>query len=308
MSPMEDDIRSTPEIARQTIARVDKWRDTTPTPQRFELPAAFLGCGSSYYVGVAMAWLYEVERGQPAQGIMASQYLPRPGWLHMAISRTGKTSELVTAMRQACSVKAPVGLIIGDSGSPAESQADQVLPLEFASEEGVIQTRFITAAALALRLLIGGDRARQELADLPDRLQGGLQDFDPQPLTSFRHVVFLGSEWRYGLAQAATLNLQETTLLAPEGHQTLEYRHGPIASADEETLVWCFDPPDNPASAAVIEDVRRTGAQVRWTEDDPLVSLMQAQLLAVNLARARGVDPQAPRHLTRAIVLPGADQ
>ena len=89
MSPMEDDIRSTPEIARQTIARVDKWRDTTPTPQRFELPAAFLGCGSSYYVGVAMAWLYEVERGQPAQGIMASQYLPRPGWLHMAISRTG---------------------------------------------------------------------------------------------------------------------------------------------------------------------------------------------------------------------------
>jgi glucosamine 6-phosphate synthetase-like amidotransferase/phosphosugar isomerase protein len=30
----------------------------------------------------------------------------------------------------------------------------------------------------------------------------------------------------------------------------------------------------------------------------------QAQLLAVRVAEARGVDPDAPRHLRRAIVLP----
>jgi fructoselysine-6-P-deglycase FrlB-like protein len=298
------DIYSTPAILRQTLARVDE-RGAMLAPW-LQGPAVFLGCGSSYCIALAAAALYEDARGVPAQGIMASEYRPRPEWTHVAISRTGKTTELVEAMRRARATGARVVLVGGEPGAPAQEQADAVLPLEFASEQGVIQTRFISAATMALRLLIGGERARAALRDLPDRIERALGALDTVPPVSRGHVVFLGRGWRHGLALMAALNLQETALVVPEGHQTLEYRHGPIASADEGTLVWCFDPPDDAASAAVLDDVRRTRATVRCTDDDPLVVAAQAQLLAVRMAEARGVDPDAPRHLRRAIVLPSS--
>src|SRR5262245_61578195 len=113
-------------------------------------PVAFLGCGSSYCVAHAAATLYEESTGSPAQGILASEYRPRPGWSHVAISRTGRTSELVEAMRLVRSAGLRVMLLGGESGSPAQTQAELTLPLEFAPEDGIVQTRFISAAILAL--------------------------------------------------------------------------------------------------------------------------------------------------------------
>lgn len=306
MTVIEQDIHSTPSILRQTAARVAE-RAGALAPF-FDGPLAFLGCGSSHCIALAAAALYESERGAPGQAIMPSDYIARPGWTHVAISRTGQTTELVEAMRRARDAGARCLLIGGEEGAPATEMADAALPLEFAPEQGVIQTRFISAATLALRLLIGGADARRALSDLPDRVERGLEQFDPAPLVPFEHAVFLGRGWHYGLARSAALNLQETTLLAPEGQQTLDYRHGPIASADERTLVWCLDPRSDEQSAAVIDEVRATGATVRWTDDDPLVSVAQAQLLAARIAAAHGVDPAAPRHLSRAVVLTDAGE
>ena len=177
------------------------------------------------------------------------------------------------------------------------------LPLEFAPEQGVIQTRFVSAALLALRLLIGGAAAKQSLAGLPQQVAEALERFDAGPLLAATHRVYLGRGWRYGLAMAAAVHLQESALMVPEAHRTLEYRHGPLAAADSRTLLWCFDSPEEAESAAVLAEVGRTGAAVRCPADDPLVSLVQAQLLAVRLATAHGLDLDAPRHLRRAIVI-----
>jgi glutamine---fructose-6-phosphate transaminase (isomerizing) len=299
MTVIEQDIRSIPTILRQTHARIDERRDALMP--LLNGPMAFLGCGSSYCVAMALAALYEQERHVPGQAIIASDYLPRPTWTHVAISRTGETTELVTAMQHIHEAGGRCLLLVGEQGSPAEAHADLVLPLEFAAEQGVIQTRFVVAATQALRLLMAA--VRTPLDNLPERMEQALATFDPSPLVRFDHVVFLGRGWCYGLASAAALNLQETALMVPEAHQTLDYRHGPIASADERTLVWCLDPLDNAASAAVINDVRRTGATVQWTEVDPLIAVAQAQLSALRKAEARGLDPMAPRHLSRAIIL-----
>ncbi len=299
MTVIEQDIRSIPTILHQTHVRIDERRDALMP--LLDGPVAFLGCGSSYCVCMALAALYEQERRAPGQAIIASDYLPRPTWMHVAISRTGETTELVTAMQRIHQVGGRCLLLVGEQGSPAEAHADSVLTLEFAPEQGVIQTRFVVAATQALRLLIAA--GRPSLDALPEQMEQALATFDPAPLIKFDHVVFLGRGWCYGLASAAALNLQETALMVPEAHQTLDYRHGPIASADERTLVWCLDPLDDAASAAVINDVRRTGATLQWTAVDPLIAVAQAQLCALHKARARGVDPMAPRNLSRAIIL-----
>jgi len=50
-------------------------------------------------------------------------------------------------------------------------------------------------------------------------------------------------------------------------------------------------------------DVAATGARVRVGDRDPLVELVLAQRVAVELARLRGQNPDVPRHLTRSVVL-----
>lgn len=303
MTAVEADILSTPDILRLTLAHVARHGERLAALLPVQ-PMVFLGCGSSYGIALAAAALCEARHGLPAQAVIASEYRPRPGWGHLAISRTGKTTELIEAMAQARAAGAPVALLVGDRGSPAETHADLVLGLEFAPEQGVIQTRFVSAALLALRLVIGGAQARHTLADLPERVQSGLAGFDPTALGAREHVVFLGRRERYGLARLAALNLQETALLAAEGHQTLDYRHGPIASAESDSLIWCFDPPDDPLSAGVLDDARRTGAAIHTIGGDPQVALVLAQRAAAHRATRRGIDPDAPRHLSRAIVLP----
>lgn len=301
MTVIEQDIRSIPAILRLTHARVAACRDTVAP--LLHGPLAIIGCGSSYCVAMAAASLYEHERQTAARAIHASDSVPHADWTHVAISRTGQTTEVVEALRRARAAGARCLLLTGEPDSPAAAHADTVLLLEFAAEQGVIQTRFIAAAIEALRLLIGGVVTSAALEHLPERVESGLATLEATPLLGYDHMVFLGRGWRYGLARAAALNLQETALLVPEGHQTLDYRHGPMAGADAGTLVWCLDPLDDAASGAVLDDVRQTGALVRWTGDDPLVALAQAQLLALRKAAARGIDPAAPRHLSRAVIL-----
>ena len=305
MTVVEEEIWSTPAIARATLGRLDEV--AVAVAPLLAGPIVFLGCGSSYAIASTAASSYEEARGLPAQAIVPSDYRPRAGWMHAAISRTGQTTELVQAMRQAREAGAPVLLLGGDPDAPAAAQATAHLSLEFAPERSVIQTRFISAALLALRYLIGDAATRQSLRGIPAQLDQELATFDPTPLQMFDHLVFLGRGWRQGLALAAALNVQETALCVPEAHQTLEYRHGPIACAGQGTLVWSFDPAGDPLSDAVLEDVRRTGATVHQAAGEPLVSLAQAQLLAVRLAARRGVNPEAPRHLSRAIVLPALE-
>ncbi len=111
--------------------------------------------------------------------------------------------------------------------------------------------------------------------------------------------MVLGSEWRVGLADAAALTLRETAGLWAESYPAMEYRHGPIATAGPGALVWLLDqPPDGLAG-----EVERTGATVVSASLDPLAELVRVQRLALALAELRGLDPDHPPHLERAVVL-----
>nr|BFF17414.1 hypothetical protein GCM10025730_09350 [Promicromonospora thailandica] len=48
------------------------------------------------------------------------------------------------------------------------------------------------------------------------------------------------------------------------------------------------------ADPVLTADIERTGATVRHDDLDPLVQLVQAQRLAVEVARSRGLDADTP--------------
>src|SRR5205814_8310732 len=122
----------------------------------------------------------------------------------------------------------------------------------------------------------------------------------PGEPTGFARSCLVGRVWTVGVADEGALKLREAARAWAEAYPALEYRHGPIALADSETLVVAM----GEVGGDVLEDVAATGATVLDTGWDAMATLVLVQRLAVALAVARGLDPDRPRNLTRSVVLP----
>lgn len=257
---------------------------------------AILGCGTSFYIAQAAAALREASGHGRTDAFVASEApLHRDDYdMVVAISRSGTTTEVVRALHELDSTASTLALSAVD-GTPVVATADDAILLDFADETSVVQTRFATSALALLRAHAGGD-LEPAIADARAALDEPL-GVDP---TRFEQFVFLGHGWTVGVANEAALKLREASLSWTESYPAMEYRHGPISTASPRTLVWLLGVDDD----ALVADIAATGATVRTGEDDPLAELVAIQRMAVELAGARDLDPDRPRHLTRSVVLP----
>jgi fructoselysine-6-P-deglycase FrlB-like protein len=254
---------------------------------------AVVGCGTSYHVAIAYARLREAAGHGETDAWPASEFPTRRQWDRvLAISRTGTTSEVLLAVA-AVAPGVPTTALTAVPGTPLVAAARDAIVLDWADERSVVQTRFPTALLLLLRAALGED-----VTALPAAAQRAVTA--PLPAGDFRQYTFLGTGWGVGIAAEAALKLREAAGTWAESYPAMEYRHGPISVADERSLVWLFGVPP----AGLVDDVRRTGATVETASGmDPLVDLIRAQRLAVELAEARGLDPDRPKHLARSIIL-----
>ena len=102
-----------------------------------------------------------------------------------------------------------------------------------------------------------------------------------------------------GSALEAALKLREAAQAWCEAYPAMEYRHGPIALAGPRARGLARR---RAAATAWPSEVRGDRRTVVESDLDPLAQLVQAQRAAVALAKARGLDPDQPRHLTRSVV------
>jgi fructoselysine-6-P-deglycase FrlB-like protein len=211
----------------------------------------------------------------------------------LALSRSGTTSEVVSALG-ALPDSVQTHAVVGVAGTPIAAAVAQPVVLDFADERSIVQTRFATTAVAYLLAALGFDleaAAGEAEVALNARLP-----VDPQAVDAF---VFLGRGWTVGLAAEGALKLREAALAWAEAYPALEYRHGPIALAAEGTVVW----PIGEVEADLVHDVEATGASVVGAGLHPLAELVLVQRTAVAMARARSLDPDKPRNLTRSVVL-----
>jgi fructoselysine-6-P-deglycase FrlB-like protein len=183
--------------------------------------------------------------------------------------------------------------------------------MPFADERSVPQTRFATSALALLRAHLGAN-VTALAADAEVAVRAPLP-IDPRRV---EQVSFLGRGWTIGLAQEAALKCREAATFWSEAYPAMDYRHGPISVAGPGRMVWAFG--EIPAGLA--EDIAATGAAFvhsrtngchtvlgSWaagrTPLDPMADLILAQRFAVALATSRGLDPDAPRHVTRSVVV-----
>jgi fructoselysine-6-P-deglycase FrlB-like protein len=261
-------------------------------PRRSER-VAVIGCGTSFHIACAIAVAREAAGHGETDAFPASELPARPYDAILAVTRSGTTTEVLDALRAAPRSVRKIG-ITADRATPIGEVADELLVLDYADEKSVVQTRFATTALTVARAHVGHDMAPV----VEQAAEAAVIDLD-SGLIGRPHYAFLGRGWAIGVAAEAALKVREAASAWTEAYPALEYRHGPLSAATQDSLVWLFGTDDE----TLVQDITRTGATVIVARRDPQAELVVAQRVAVATALARGLDPDRPRHLARSVVL-----
>jgi glucosamine--fructose-6-phosphate aminotransferase (isomerizing) len=181
-------------------------------------------------------------------------------------------------------------------------------------------------AAVVSRLRRTPDALRELLAGMED-VRALARD-----LRTASTVLFIGRHVGFPVALEGALKLKELAYMHAEGFAAGELKHGPIALIDQGTPVVCVVP--SPAGRGVmrdkvvsnIQEVRARGARtiviceegdegVRAYADHlievprtptllaPLMTTVPLQILACEIAAARGHDVDQPRNLAKSVTV-----
>jgi len=258
---------------------------------------AVVGCGTSWFMAESYACAREAAGFGLTDAFAASEarILSRDYDAVIAITRSGTTSEVLQLLEE-LNEKIPTVAIIGDVSSPIVDKVDAVVELPYADERSVVQTRFATTALAYLLSSVGHDL--EEAAVQAEEL---VNSATPSELVDAEQFTFLGRGYTVGMAHEAALKMREAVQGWTEAYPAMDYRHGPISIAAPHRVTWMFGEEPEGLSA----DVEQTGAIYINAQRHPLADLTLVHRVTLDRARARGMDPDHPRNLTRSVILEG---
>lgn len=298
----------------------------------------FLARGSSDNAAVFGRYLAELTAGRPA-GLAAPSLYTRyranvdwRGYLVVALSQSGATPEIISTCR---AMKLGGAVVVGITNEPESALAgtvDRLLSTDAGPERAIPATKTVTAqlallATVAAALAapsgdvgagrpgraVPGASGATGLGDLPEAVAAVLADPEPAARLAGRwsgidRLVVAGRGLAYAAALETALKVKETTGILAEGISTADLLHGPIAAVYAGAPVLLIDA-GGPA-AADIDELRGMlaprHADVVTVPLPPgpepvrvIAAVVRGQQLAHALARARGVDPDAPANLSK---------
>jgi len=256
---------------------------------------AVIGCGTSWHIASAIAAARESAGHGETDAFPASELPARDYDAVLAVTRSGTTVEVLDALRDVPRSVRKIG-ITADASAPIRDATDQLLVLDYADEQSVVQTRFATTVLTVARAHAGHD-----LAPVLEQAKAAVAADLDERLIDRPHYVFLGRGWSAGVAREAALKIEEAASAWSEAYPALEYRHGPLSTATSDSVVWLLGVDDS----VLVNDIRRTGATVIASGTDPQAELVLAQRVAVATAEVRGLDPDRPRYLARSVMYTG---
>ncbi len=158
-------------------------------------------------------------------------------------------------------------------------------------EQSWCHTASYTCAVAALAALRGED-----VAWLPDAVAAALER--REPVSGHERWLVAGSGRDWATAQEAVLKLREGAFVAAEAHQTEQLLHGYLAAVDEHVRCFVLEGEGRGAERArdAVAALTELGCEVALVPTvHPVVDIVRFQLLTLDLAEARGVDPDRIR-------------
>ena len=327
------------EIKSQTEA----WAQALDVVHASHLPKAgdydmvlFTGCGSTYYLSLAAAALYQELTGRAARAVPAgelllnSQTVVRDNISHLlvAISRSGTTTETVKAVEKFKNEKRGDVVVITNYAEVLSRSADVNIVIDKGQEESVAQTRsfasmYVAVTAFCAQMAGRGDLV-EALKPLPVIGKLVMSKYEAYAKSlgenlNFDRFYFLGSGIRYGLACEVNLKMKEMTLTHSEPFHFLEFRHGPMSMVNAQAVVVGMLSDSNRIhEMKVLSEMKMLGgtvASLGESEADvcfesgipesirSVLYLPVLQLMAFYRSLAKGLNPDRPTNLTAVVKL-----
>jgi len=248
------------------------------------------------------------------------------GLATFAFSQSGESPDLVEPTRYFREGGAITSAFVNDATSPLADTAQWVFPLHAGGEASVAATKSVIAQMTAAARLVAAWQNDLELqlalSSLPQVLSRAVNaDWSAalSVLGEADRLLVIGRGLGLPVALEAALKFKETCGIQAEAFSGAEVQHGPMALIGKGYPVLVFAP-RGPAQAGLLEladELRARGARVLLaapgatprtglpimetgaSELDPISMLQSFYPMVEALSRARGLDPDRPRHLNK---------
>jgi glutamine---fructose-6-phosphate transaminase (isomerizing) len=337
MSLMLDEILEQPAVLRRTIDNeVEKATRIGDFLRQKDISLIILVArGSSDNAALFGRYLLEISTGIPVSLSAPSVFTLYKAKLRLnravviGVSQSGEGVDINLVLDQA---KAAGAFTIGVTNEPASSMAkiaDETLLIHAGREKSVAATKTYTGQMIHFYMLAAaiGDR-RINYRQIPDLVDKALElrpavESMVQRYVFMENCVVVGRGLNYGNSYELALKLMETCYVVAERFSSADFFHGPLAIVERRFPVVLFGPAgvtersnidllirlkELHADCLSITNSKEIASVSphnlffdEQVDEDlaPIPFVIPAQLFAAFLSEAKGLDPDAPRSLTK---------
>ena len=288
--------------------------------------------GSSDHAAAYLKYAIELSAGIPVASIgpsIASVYgaeLRLQRSASLSISQSGRSPDIVRMAEAAGRGGALTIALTNLPDSPLATVSGHTIDIKAGPEKSVAATKTFVASVVAGLMLLGHWRQDRELLDAIGRLPGlcgSAIECDWTPIADRLHaedaLFILGRGPSMAIANEVALKFKETCQIQAESYSSAEVMHGPVSIVGSGFPVLALAARDA-AENSVVEIADRLceqGADVFVTSarasraralpfvatghplTDPLLLVVSFYAFIEQLARRRGLDPDAPPNLRK---------
>ncbi|MGI8470235.1 MAG: SIS domain-containing protein [Pyrinomonadaceae bacterium] len=291
--------------------------------------------GSSDNAALFGRYLLEVTTGIPVSLAAPSVYTlygAKPKLSRAAVigvSQSGEGTDINTVLETAKSSGAFTIGITNEANSSMAKIADETLLIHAGKEKSVAATKTYTGQMLHFYLLANAlGEKKIEFEKIPNFCDQVLQLKSEVETLVERYVfmencVVVGRGMNYGNSYELALKLMETCYVVAERFSSADFFHGPLAIVERRFPVILFAPQGvtqqgsldllnrlrelHADSFAITNDEKiasLSSRALRMPKDideflSPIPFIIPAQLFAALLAQVKGINPDAPRSLSK---------
>jgi len=274
---------------------------------------------------------------------VALDTLPRVGGGVCLISQSGETKDVHRVLTMTEELDIPRFSVVNAVGSLISRSTNCGVYLNAGREHAVASTKAFTSQVTVLALIglwFAQNRnveetKRRQLIDSLHRLSTNigmtLRCRDQcravaQKLVNAHHMFILGKGFSEPIAYEGALKIKEITYLHAEGYSGGALKHGPFALIEKNTPIVLVILDDQHAQLMRVaaEEVRARGAYTIVITNSPhlakniahdtilipsngiltsLLAVIPLQLIAYEISVLRGLDPDKPRNLAKAVTV-----